>query len=216
MSMGKIEDYSKENLLNLFKYVSEELTRSKVDLNKSGFGKYSSVGITVSNYRKELKLIQRSIIEDLAEDFNWNVISNKNIKEPIEESLEIQMKKKKFTIVEEDVEDINKLIYEFNSSLDVQDKYIDSNLEKIAAIIQLELNISVNNFEDLLWINSFIQFIKTSDNSIIEISFNDFVHLNDDNNEEEESLNYKEFLSDLFKLEPNKIRVEFRIGEDNE
>ena len=69
MPMGKIEDYSKENLEELLEFTNSELNRTKKLMNASGYTKYSPFGSITINYRKQLKLLVKQIKEDLHEDF---------------------------------------------------------------------------------------------------------------------------------------------------
>ncbi len=72
MGLAKIEDYTKNNLIELYVFVTEELQRTKNNANSSGFTKYSSVGSAVLRYRKELKVILEQVTIDLIEDFGFD------------------------------------------------------------------------------------------------------------------------------------------------
>ncbi len=71
MGLAKIEDYTKDNLVDLYIFVTEELQRTKIGANNSGFTKYSVVGSVVLRYRKELKVIREQVTNDLIEDFGF-------------------------------------------------------------------------------------------------------------------------------------------------
>lgn len=71
MGLAKIEDYTKDNLVDLYIFVTEELQRTKIGANNSGFTKYSVVGSAVLRYRKELKVIREQVTDDLIEDFGF-------------------------------------------------------------------------------------------------------------------------------------------------
>lgn len=68
--MLKVEDYTKENLEECISFLSKEIYRVKDEMNKSGFIKYSPMGMIVLNYRRELKRLYKSMMDDLKEDFN--------------------------------------------------------------------------------------------------------------------------------------------------
>ena len=68
--MLKVEDYTKENLEGCISFLNKEIARVKVELNSNGFIKYSPMGVIMLNYRKELKRLCKSMIDDLKEDFN--------------------------------------------------------------------------------------------------------------------------------------------------
>lgn len=68
--MLKVEDYTKENLEECITFLSKEIYRVKVEMNKSGFIKYSPMAMIMKNYRRELKLLCLSMMDDLEEDFN--------------------------------------------------------------------------------------------------------------------------------------------------
>ena len=72
MGLAKIEDYTKDNLVELYLHIEEELARTKFGANNSGFTKYSIFGSAVIKYRKELKCIRNQLAEDLIEDFGFN------------------------------------------------------------------------------------------------------------------------------------------------
>lgn len=65
--MLRVEDYNKENLEECISFLNKEIDRVKVELNASGFIKYSPMGVIVSNYRKELKRLCYSMMDDLNE-----------------------------------------------------------------------------------------------------------------------------------------------------
>lgn len=71
MGLAKIEDYTKDNLVELYIFVTDELQRTKIGTNNSGFTKYSVVGSVVLRYRKELKVIREQVTNDLIEDFGF-------------------------------------------------------------------------------------------------------------------------------------------------
>lgn len=75
MGLAKIEDYTKDNLVELYLHIEEELARTKLGVNNSGFTKYSIFGSAVIKYRKELKCIRNQLVEDLIEDFGFGKIS---------------------------------------------------------------------------------------------------------------------------------------------
>lgn len=75
MGLAKIEDYTKDNLVELYLFLEEEIARTKIGVNDSGFTKYSVVGSAVLKYRKELKCIINQVVEDLIEDFGFGKIS---------------------------------------------------------------------------------------------------------------------------------------------
>ena len=68
--MLKVENYTKENLEECISFLNKEIYRVKVEINKSGFIKYSPMGIIMLNYRRELKRLCKSMMDDLKEDFN--------------------------------------------------------------------------------------------------------------------------------------------------
>lgn len=68
--MLKVVDYTKENLEECITFLNKEIYRAKVETNKSGFTKYSPIGMAVLKYRRELKRICKSMMDDLEEDFN--------------------------------------------------------------------------------------------------------------------------------------------------
>lgn len=76
MGLEKIEDYTKDNLVDLYLHIEEELARTKICTNNSGFTKYSIFGSAVIKYRKELKYIRKQLAEDLIEDFGFNHFEN--------------------------------------------------------------------------------------------------------------------------------------------
>lgn len=63
--MLKVEDYTKENLEECISFLKKEITRVKNALGSSGFIKYSPMGMIMINYSKELKLLCKSMIDDL-------------------------------------------------------------------------------------------------------------------------------------------------------
>ena len=71
MGLAKKEDYTKDNLVELYLFLEEELERTKIGANSSGFTKYSVVGSAVIKYRKELKYIRGQVANDLIEDFGF-------------------------------------------------------------------------------------------------------------------------------------------------
>ena len=75
MGLAKIEDYTKDNLVELYLFLEKEIARTKIGVNNSGFTKYSVVGSAVLKYRKELKYIINQVVEDLIEDFGFGKIS---------------------------------------------------------------------------------------------------------------------------------------------
>ena len=76
MGLGKIEDYTKDNLIELYLFTANESQEIKQKLNSSGFTKYSTIGLAAINYRKELKKVMEYLRNDLFEDFNFNVVTN--------------------------------------------------------------------------------------------------------------------------------------------
>lgn len=68
--MLKVEDYTKENLEECISFLNKEIVRVKDMLNSNGFIKYSPMGMVMLNYRKELKRLCKSMMDDLKEDFN--------------------------------------------------------------------------------------------------------------------------------------------------
>ena len=78
--MLKVEDYTKENLEECISFLNKEIARVKVELNSNGFIKYSPMGVILLNYRKELKQLCKSMMDDLKEDFNtvYNAIHENN------------------------------------------------------------------------------------------------------------------------------------------
>ena len=75
MGLAKIEDYNKENLIDLYIWLDDEIQRTKLNVNTSGFTKYSIIGSAVLKYRKELKYIISHVTEDLIEDFGFGKVS---------------------------------------------------------------------------------------------------------------------------------------------
>ena len=71
MGLAKIEDYTKDNLVDLYIWLDDEIKRTKLNTNASGFTKYSVIGPAVLKYRKELKYIITQVVEDLIEDFGF-------------------------------------------------------------------------------------------------------------------------------------------------
>ena len=71
MGLAKIEDYTKDNLVELYLFLEKEIARTKIGVNNSGFTKYSVVGSAVLKYRKELKYIRGQVASDLIEDFGF-------------------------------------------------------------------------------------------------------------------------------------------------
>lgn len=81
MGLAKIEDYTKDNLVDLYIWLDDEIKRTKLNTNTSGFTKYSVIGSAVLKYRKELKYIVTQVVEDLIEDFGFGVEKNSFQKE---------------------------------------------------------------------------------------------------------------------------------------
>ena len=57
MGLAKIEDYTKDNLVELYLFLEKEIARTKIGVNNSGFTKYSVVGSAVLKYNSDIKRI---------------------------------------------------------------------------------------------------------------------------------------------------------------